>query len=369
VPLTQGAIEILNLGEQGDRHVMSMGDNRLLITHGANQIKAKVVIGEPMQQVATHDYKPGRDPVTITISKEANLRDITRATAHEVAEIQKLLVDPNAVHNDALKKGSTSTELTAHDEGRLAELNVLLYELDNVSEDGRRTEIKTEIDALLDHIGIDKQKVANDQRAKAILGPERTKRVDQLANKRVKVKRSQVKLDDGVHGQEWSFAVLAEIPGFKEPQLLGQAHCMLDPNGQPLHGPDFNLDKRVDIGGSEHRIDVEGIPSLTDFALAEATVAFAKRFGHPPTELPGSLGSDNKAIFQRKYVEQLDMGVDPKTAEQRAAAETPYVKARAKFGYTDIHVDVVSRKNVMMGIPPRTVTVPFTIHVTARKTK
>lgn len=114
-----------------------------------------------MQQVATHDYKPGRDPVTITISKEANLRDITRATAHEVAEIQKLLVDPNAVHNDALKKGSTSTDLTAHDEGRLAELNVLLYELDNVSEDRRRTEIKTEIDALLEDIGIDKRRRRN----------------------------------------------------------------------------------------------------------------------------------------------------------------------------------------------------------------
>jgi hypothetical protein len=70
-----------------------------------------------------------KPPRSITISKEANLRDITRATAHEVAEIQKLLVDPNAVHNDALKKGSTSTALTAHDEGRLAELNVLLYEL------------------------------------------------------------------------------------------------------------------------------------------------------------------------------------------------------------------------------------------------
>lgn len=240
VPLTQGAIEILNLGEQGDRHVMSMGDNRLLITHGAQQIKARVVIGEPMQQVATHDYKPGRDPVTITISKEANLRDITRATAHEVAEIQKLLVDPNAVHNDALKKGSTSTDLTAHDEGRLAELNVLLYELDNVSEDRRRTEIKTEIDALLEHIGIDKQKVANDQRAKGILGPERTKRVDQLANKRVKVRRSALKIEDGVRRQEWSFSIEVEVAGLKEPPMLAQAHCMLDPQGRPLGGPDFS---------------------------------------------------------------------------------------------------------------------------------
>lgn len=74
-------------------------------------------------------------------------------------------------------------------------------------------------------------------------------------------------------------------------------------------------------------------------------------------------------IFQRKYVEQIDRGADAKTAEQLAAADTPYVKARAKFGYTDIHVDVVSRTTVMMGVPPHSVTVPFTIHVTARKAK
>jgi len=206
-PLTHGAVEIMSVGAPGGGEVASMGDNRLLITHGARQVKARIVIGEPMSQVATHDYQPGRDPVTITISKEANLRDITRATAHEVAEIQKLLVDPNAVHNDALKKGSTSTELSAHDEGRLAELHVLLYELDNVSDQAQRNQIKSEIDALLDHIGIDKQNVANDQRAKAILGPERTKRVDQLANKRIKVKLAELKIDDGVRGQEWSFAI------------------------------------------------------------------------------------------------------------------------------------------------------------------
>jgi len=129
-----------------------------MIRHGAQQIKAHVVIGEPMPQVATHDYKPGREPVTIRISKEANLRDITRATAHEVAE-----------------------------------------------------------------------------------------------------------------------------------------------------------------------------------------------------------------IFQRKYVEEIEKGVAPKIAEQRAAAETPYVKARGKLGYTDIEVKIVSTSMVMMGIPPRRVVAPSTIQVTARK--
>jgi hypothetical protein len=69
----------------------------------------------------------------------------------------------------------------------------------------------------------------------------------------------------------------------------------------------------------------------TSFPSKASRLTFMKRFGHPPTELPGSLADDNKAIFQRKYVEELDKGVDPTTAEQLAAAETPYVKARAKL--------------------------------------
>ena len=73
-----------------------------------------------------------------------------RATAHEIAEIQTLLVDPNAVGADALVKGSTSDKLSAHDEGRLAELRVLLYELDNDPSAARRGEIRDEIDKLLD---------------------------------------------------------------------------------------------------------------------------------------------------------------------------------------------------------------------------
>lgn len=85
--------------------------------------------------------------------------------------------------------------------------------------------------------------------------------------------------------------------------------------------------------------------------------------------MPGSLADDNKAIFQRKYVEELDKGVDPTTAGQLAAAETPYVKARAKFEYKYVDVKVIATSIVMMGIPPRKVRVPSTIHVTARKSK
>jgi hypothetical protein len=55
----------------------------------------------------------------------------------------------------------------------------------------RAAAIKTEIDRLLDHVGIDKQTVATNERAKKVLGPELTRRIDRLANKRFKIKESQ----------------------------------------------------------------------------------------------------------------------------------------------------------------------------------
>ena len=48
---------------------------------------------------------------------------------------------------------------------------------------------------MLDHVGLDKQKVATDERAKKVLGPELTKRVDQLAGKRLKIE--QVRQEGG----------------------------------------------------------------------------------------------------------------------------------------------------------------------------
>jgi hypothetical protein len=369
-PLTVGAVEILNQGEKGFRNAMSTGDNRLLITNGSKQIRAKVVIGEPMQQVATHDYKPGAKEVTITISKEANPHDITRATAHEIAEIQTLLVDPNATRPDALVKGSTSDQLSAHDEGRLAELRVLLYEFDNDPSEVRRNEIKNEIDKLLDHVGVDKQKVATDERARKVLGPELTKRVDQIAGKRLKIARSQIRTPPPeVKDGQWTFLIKADIPGFEEPPLLAQGGVSVDANGLPEGGPDFSIDKRVEHGRSQYRIDIEGIPSLTDFTLEKGSKAYEEQFGHPPTELHGTLGDDNKTIFQRAYVAEIKKGVDPKTAERLAAAETPFAQARARRGYTDLDVKVIATKDVLMGIPPKTHTVPTTIHVTARKIK
>jgi hypothetical protein len=101
-----------------------------------------------------------------------------------------------------------------------------------------------EIDNLLDHVGLDKQKVATDDRAKKVLGPELTKRVDQLAGKRLKIKRSQLRIDDHLDPRsgEWRFIIEANIPGFKDPPLLADGGVDVDANGLLRGGPDFRIE-------------------------------------------------------------------------------------------------------------------------------
>ncbi|MEO8700016.1 MAG: hypothetical protein ABI867_08225 [Kofleriaceae bacterium] len=373
---TKGAIDILTAGESGFGSVISTGDNHLLITNGSKQVRARVVIGEPMSQVATHDYnpaaqlKPGQIPeITITVSKEARPQDIMRATAHEIAEIQHLLVDPTAVHGDSLAKGERGEKLSGHDAGRIAELKVLLYELDNAPTQTQGKDIRNEINKLLEHLGIDKNTAATNDRLKRILGPDLTKRIDQIAAKRLKLPLSalHVSADPPARGQ-WNFKVEVDIPGLKERAILAQGSVMVDGAGHPQGSPTYVLDKRVDLGSSEHRIDVDGVTSLSDFALNQGNLAFEKQFGHPPSEMKGSLADDNKAIFHREYVAQIDKGVDVATAREAAARATPFAKARARLGYTNVKVTPPkTTKTITMGIPPRLVDVPVTIEITATK--
>jgi len=174
----------------------------------------------------------------------------------------------------------------------------------------------------------------------------------------------------------WTVYFDVDLPGRKQPQMLGQCDVHLDGAGHPLEGPSLTLDKRVGIGGSQYRIDVEGVDSLTEFGLDEGIQAFTKAFGHPPTELPGTLADDNLAIFQKEYAAQIAKGASPDTAKQRAAAQTPFAKARGDGGkdgkrgkgYTQLQVDPSSKMvKIVVGHPPRVYEVPAGVKITARK--
>jgi hypothetical protein len=322
-----------------------------------------------MADVAQHTYTRGKKHARIKISEHARLEDVTRGVAHELAEIRALMGDVTLQVTDkpALAKGSTADKMQHHDFGRRAELDILRYELE--WQPSRRAEIVDEIEKLVDHLGLDKSKIASDARARKLLGDSNIKGVDQITGKkRLKVPRSAVRQPPSeiVRGN-WEFNIFVEIPGLPD-HLIAQGHVRVDSSGRPLGGPDLSLDKVRVIGGAEIRIDIEGIPSLTEFALSEAIKEFTKKFGHAPDSLPGSLGQDNKAIFQKEYAVQIANGATADIAKHRAAAVTPFVTKRAPYGYTKIEFEPFTEfVDIVMGHPPRFYKVPATIQLTARK--
>jgi hypothetical protein len=204
-----------------------------------------------------------------------------------------------------------------------------------------------------------------------MLGDSVIKGVDLMnGKKRLKVAFSAVHMPpskiDRVRGH-WDFEIEVNLPGMPG-QLLVQSHAFLDSSGRPKKGPTFTINKTRLIDGSEIRIDIEGIPSLTEFALRKGIERFTEDFGHPPSELPGSLGDDNKAIFQKEYAMQIAKGETHDVAKDRAAAKTPFVTKRGAHGYTNVKVDPSTETvDIVLGHPPRVHKVPATIQVTARK--
>jgi hypothetical protein len=361
------AVTILD-GVDGQSLSIDAGGN-VWVSVGAEYCLVDITVGDAMADVAQHTYTRGKKHARIKISEHARLEDVTRAVAHELAEIRALMADATLQVTDqpALAKGSKADRMQHHDLGRRAELEILLYELE--SQPARRAEIVDEIAKLIDHLGLDKNKIAADARARRMLGDPIIKGVDLMnGKKRLKVARSAVhEPRSKIERDSWELDIRIDLPGNPNYPLV-EGHARLDSSGRPLGGPDFRFDKRVDLGGGELRIDIEGIPSLTDFALDEAIKAFTKDFGHPPSELPGSLADDNKAIFQKEYAVQIANGATPDVAKQRAAAKTPFVAARARKGYTKTEIEPFTETaNIVMGHPPRVHKVPTKIHLTARK--
>jgi hypothetical protein len=369
---TRDATEILNYGEQRDRNAHLVGDNRVLITVGSSQVTVKVVIGEPMPQVAKHNYKQGANQATVMISKEARPQDITRAVAHELAEIQLALEHPDALARpDALKKGSTDERLSAHDEGRRAELKILLYELQN--QPGRKAEIQGEIQKLIEHLGFDMATVNGDMRARRIFGDQVIAELDAMGGReRMWFKPEQVRAEPRLlkpGAKQWVLDF--EVPLGGDWGSLGHAECLLE-HGRPISDPEFYLRKDAVIGGKDIRLSIgdPGNPiSVTDFAVKKTREKFKEVFGHDPDTLPGSLAADNKLIFQRAYAAEMIKKTDPATALQRAILETPFGSKRADNGYGKFDIEPKGEVEILVGHPPRLVKVPANIHVVARKSR
>jgi hypothetical protein len=164
----QHAVAILD-GVNGS--FLSIGNNGMpVVAVGPRYCEIDVVVGDATHDVATHTYKYGATRARITISEQARPEDLTRAIAHELAEIHALMTDGSRSPGDsaALTKGSKSADLSHHDLGRKAEIQVLLYEFDN--QPARRADIASEITKLVENLGFDPAMIASDPRARNVLG-------------------------------------------------------------------------------------------------------------------------------------------------------------------------------------------------------
>ena len=367
----QHAVSILD-GVEGS--FLSIGGNGMpIVSVGPQFCEIDVVVGDATRDVATHTYRHGSTRARITVSEEARPEDLTRAIAHELAEIHALMLDENrsASATPALTKGSKSDDLSHHDLGRKAELRVLLYELD--SHPARRNDVLNEIDALLDHLGLDKTRIDRDARAKRLLGEDLVREIAQTAGRtRIWVDPKTLKISDHFTKGDpaWRFSIEAPLPDGRFHQLAF-GDCPVDKGGQPISGPSYGLSKKILLDGRELRVSVgDGTVSfsLTDLAIQQGNDLFRTKFGHLPTELPGSLIEDNKAIFQKAYLAQLDAKIAPRQAAINAVRQTPFGRARNDAGYTEFEVKPFTQMtHIVYGDPPTVREVPNKIEIVARK--
>lgn len=357
--------------------------NDIYITEGATQMQVSFRIGEPSTGPARHNYTDGANKVTVSVSREARPQDLRRAIAHELAELHSILADPRRNRAGVLHEGGTVADknlLAGHDTGRIAELRILLHEL--AYDTARKPEIQREINALVKHLGFDIETFGKDPRARKIFGE------DILAHayetNLVPKNRLPIELDVAKHitdngdkitaaTKEWRMNI--EVPVGKGEHLLVYATAPLE-HGKPTDGPSFGIDNRTVVSDVDHRITLYkgGEPiKLTDFVLDEAARRFEERFGHPPQSLPGHLSFDNKTIFQKAYLAEIDKmrkvgkEADPRAAGEAALKQTPFYEARVRRHY-DVTLDrFTTWEEIPYGEPPVLRAVPKDIDVKAKK--
>jgi hypothetical protein len=119
------------------------------------EVKLRVESG-PLESGAVAETRLDltRDQHVIRVSDRARPADVERAVAHEIGEVIARRSGASAT-GDALAAGVTpgpDARLSAHDHGRIAELEVLSREL--AAAGGDAPEIRRELLALLDHLGL-----------------------------------------------------------------------------------------------------------------------------------------------------------------------------------------------------------------------
>ena len=347
------------------------GPTDVTIATNGKRVRVEIELMAAGEDVARHNFKDGQTQAKIFLSEHARPNDVTRALAHELAEIQSIAAgaQPN---RPALTEGSASVELDAHDYGRKAEVHTLLFEIDQTERThGSNVDQRGELKALVTHLGFKSETIGSDPRAKQVLGAGEVARIDEILNKpRIVVRPNGGPPKGKMVGRTWEFTVQVDIPGKARPVDVVDGSITMKPDPSnpgkyivdETQTLDFTIKKTSDVNGREMRIEIEGHKQLTDFVMAEAIKQFNAEFHQKPA-LGGLLAWDNKAAFQHAYaaVEETAVKCGKKLSPQQIADQailaTKYGEARVKVGYL-VTTTITGTTQIVTGNPPRFANVP-----------
>jgi len=219
----------------------------------------------------------------VHLSRRAADMHIVRALAHEVHEIQFLITNDSAPAGDHREQ---PTEMTAHFAGRMAELRVLLAELDRstsvAGNPGDTARVRTDINQLLATIGVDATTPEGMHRLEGMIEPtdrelaQRTRmQLDGLVDRPVTAgvrPGTDTTESDARYGtaRDERLTSLGNLAGARDTAALVTAEALA------LDGA-FRLEESRRIlegGASELRRIAEGIGDIVDvFNDAESTAA------------------------------------------------------------------------------------------------
>jgi hypothetical protein len=143
-------------GERRELSIQGRSGEHIEVHVVVSQTMAEGVPAGEMVPVARFQREPGAKAFVIEVSAGAHPRTVERALAHELAEITALHAGRQD-SADALAPGATAKSLSPHDEGRLAEFEVLARQLEQARSKPNAKDVarlQDDAEQLVAHLGL-----------------------------------------------------------------------------------------------------------------------------------------------------------------------------------------------------------------------
>lgn len=333
--------------------------------HGGHRT-VRILVESAQANGAVAWYDPaqisGGGEIVLRVSDRAADHHIERAIAHDLAEIRHRLRFGAAVAGpDALAPGATATSLSAHDVGRLAELNVMVEQLraaDKAAASGdpgaveHKAQLLREGRELVEHLGL----TGDGSNRRMALASQYAKSPDARAvvpKHMSDTVRELTRTEKAKHAPSPPRQVADDVKHLKK--ATGIAYAELEKlvaarrEGHMIASEVRAMDDAIAIGAKGMNLDGTGVERLRRVveALAQPTAAsiqenltFAKSAGMPDDNsavlTEGSLIADTNVVIATRWTE-ADLNALP--TESRRAEES---RRRAVSGESDLRASDVT---------------------------